>query len=59
LKFEAVVLESGCDIGISSTILPNVIIGGLSQVGAGAVVTKDVGYRHVVVGNPAKFVRKL
>jgi len=59
LKFKAVVLESGCDIGISSTILPGVTVGCLSQVGAGAVVTKDVGYRHIVAGNPAELVRKL
>ncbi|MCL4208931.1 hypothetical protein KJZ63_04880 [Patescibacteria group bacterium] len=45
-------------IGIKACILPNVTIGERSVVGAGAVVTKDVPSYSVVVGNPAKVVRK-
>jgi len=49
-------------IGANSTILPGVVIGRNSLVGAGSVVTKDVPDYAVVVGNPAKVindVRKL
>ena len=35
------------------------VIGEKAMVGAGAVVTKDVPARAVVVGNPAKIVRYL
>ena len=45
-------------IGTNSTILPNVTIGKESYVGAGAVVNKDVPDNHVVVGVPARFLRK-
>jgi len=34
-------------------------IGGDAMVGAGSVVTKDVPAGVLVVGNPAKIVRKL
>lgn len=50
-----------CDyatIGTNSTILPHVKIGEGAIVGAGAVVTKDVAPYDVVVGVPAKFLRK-
>lgn len=40
-------------IGANSTILPNINIGINSIVGAGAVVTKDIGENQVWVGNPA------
>ena len=45
-------------IGSNATILP-VIIGNNSIIGAGAVVTKDVPPNCVVVGNPAKIIRKI
>lgn len=41
-------------IGANSTILPGVIIGEQSLVGAGSVVTNDVPEYAVVAGNPAK-----
>ena len=45
-------------IGANSTILPDIKIGKNAIIGAGAVVTKDVKNNQVVVGNPAKFLRK-
>lgn len=39
-------------------ILPGVTIGDNAVVGAGAVVTRDVEPNTVVVGNPAKVIRK-
>jgi len=46
-------------IGTGATILPRIIIGENAIVGAGAVVTKDVLPHTVVVGNPAKVLRKI
>lgn len=46
------------DIGINAVILPGVTVGEGSIVGAGAVVTKDVEPYTVVVGVPAKFLKK-
>jgi sugar O-acyltransferase (sialic acid O-acetyltransferase NeuD family) len=46
-------------LGINATILPNIVIGANALVGAGAVVTRDVAEGEVVVGNPAKVIRKM
>lgn len=57
LQFAPVRLEDGCDIGVGAIILPGVTIGRLAQVGAGAVVTRDVPPRTIVAGNPARELR--
>ena len=57
LAFAQVTLERGCDIGAGAMILPGVRIGEAAQVGAGAVVTKDVPARAIVAGNPARVLR--
>lgn len=44
----------GARIGVNATILPGVIIGEYTLIGAGSVVTKDVPDRSVFYGNPAK-----
>ena len=54
LEFATVVLEDGCDIGIGAIILPGVTVGRGSQVGAGAVVTRNVAPYAVVAGVPAR-----
>jgi acetyltransferase-like isoleucine patch superfamily enzyme len=59
LRFAPVRLESGCDIGVGAIILPGVTVGSLAQVGAGAVVTRDVPPRSIVAGNPAQLLRRL
>jgi UDP-2-acetamido-3-amino-2,3-dideoxy-glucuronate N-acetyltransferase len=48
------VLEAGASIGANATILPGVRVGTKCMVGAGAVVTKDVPPRTIVMGNPAR-----
>jgi UDP-2-acetamido-3-amino-2,3-dideoxy-glucuronate N-acetyltransferase len=48
------VIEDGASIGSGATILGGVRIGTAAQVGAGAVVTKDVAPGETVVGNPAR-----
>ena len=48
-----------CSIGTGACILPKVKIGDNVVVGAGAVVTKDIPGNSLVVGVPAKIVRRL
>jgi acetyltransferase-like isoleucine patch superfamily enzyme len=58
IRFAPVTIEDDCDIGIGAIILPGVTIGRGAQVGAGAVVTKNVPAYAVVAGSPAKILRK-
>ncbi len=58
-EFALTVVRSGASIGANATILPGVEIGTGAMVGAGAVVTRNVPPRALVVGNPARFVRTL
>ena len=52
-----VLIGRGAFLGVHSVVLPGVTIGPNAYVGAGAVVTRDVPARTVVVGNPARPVR--
>ena len=52
-------IKKGAWIGAGASILPGVTIGEYAIVGAGAIVTKDVGDYQVAVGVPAKIVKKL
>ena len=54
-----IIIKKGAWIGAGALILPNVTIGECAIVGAGAVVTRDVLPFTVVVGSPAKVIRKL
>lgn len=54
-----IIIGKGAWIGAGAMILPNVTIGERAVVGAGAVVTKDVPPYTIVVGVPAKAIRKL
>jgi len=51
------VLRRACRIGGGAVLVPGIEIGVEAFVGAGAVVTRDVGEREVVVGVPARVVR--
>ena len=52
-------VKKGASIGANSTIICGVTIGERAMVGAGAVVTKDVPPDTLVVGNPARPIKKL
>jgi sugar O-acyltransferase (sialic acid O-acetyltransferase NeuD family) len=53
-----VVVGTGAFVGAGATVLPGVILGQRAIVGAGAVVLADVAAGTVVVGNPARELRK-
>ena len=59
LTCKPIIIKKGAWIGAGVTILPGVTIGKYAIVGAGAVVTKDVGDYEVAVGIPAKVVKTL
>jgi UDP-2-acetamido-3-amino-2,3-dideoxy-glucuronate N-acetyltransferase len=50
-------IRRGARVGGGAVLCPGIEIGEEAFVGAGAVVTKDVPARAVVVGNPARVIR--
>jgi UDP-2-acetamido-3-amino-2,3-dideoxy-glucuronate N-acetyltransferase len=53
------VLRRACRVGAGAVLLPGVEVGEEAFVGAGAVVTRDVAPRSLVVGVPARHVREV
>jgi len=45
-------VRRGASIGANATILPGITIGSEAMIGAGAVVTRDVPARAIIIGNP-------
>ena len=52
-KYLETKIEKGASLGANSTILPGIVIGQNSMIGAGSVVTHSVPANAIVVGNPA------
>jgi acetyltransferase-like isoleucine patch superfamily enzyme len=52
-------IRRGARIGGGAVLCPGIEIGEEAFVGAGAVVTKDVAPRTLVVGNPARVLREV
>jgi len=52
-------VKDGVSIGAGAVIVCGVTLGEYCIVGAGAVVTKDVPAYSLVVGNPAKVIKKV
>ena len=52
-------IRRGARVGGAAVLCPAVEIGEEAYVGAGAVVTRDVPARAVVVGNPARQIREV
>ena len=59
LLVKPVVIRQNTWIGANAVILQGITIGKNAIVGAGSVVTKDVEDNTIVVGTPAKFLRKI
>lgn len=57
--YEGVTLEEGCQIGLNSTIMPNVKIGRGAIIGSCSLVTKDIAEWSVAVGSPAKVIKTI
>jgi len=54
-EFLRTVVDEYSSIGANSTILGGITLGKYSMIGAGSVVTKNVGEHELWYGNPAKF----
>lgn len=52
-------IRKGASIGANATILCGVELGEFSMVACGSVVTKNVEEKTLVIGNPARFKKKL
>jgi acetyltransferase-like isoleucine patch superfamily enzyme len=52
-------LRRACRVGAGAVVLPGIEVGEEAFVGAGAVVTRDVAARSLVVGSPARHVREV
>ena len=57
LDIRPVTIEPWADIGVNAVVLPGVVVGRASIVGAGAVVTADVPAHAIAAGVPAKVLR--
>jgi acetyltransferase-like isoleucine patch superfamily enzyme len=53
------VFRRACRVGGGAVLVPGVVIGEEAFVAAGAVVTRDVGEREMVMGVPARVVRRV
>jgi len=58
-KLIKTLVKNGASIGSNATILCGITIGENSLIGAGSVVTKDVPNNSIVVGNPARIIKKI
>ena len=58
-ELRGAVLRRACRLGGGAVLLPGVEVGEEAFVGAGAVVTKDVPPRALVMGVPARVVREV
>jgi acetyltransferase-like isoleucine patch superfamily enzyme len=54
---EGPTIRRGARVGGGAILCPGIVVGEEAFVGAGAVVTKDVDARMLVVGNPARVLR--
>jgi maltose O-acetyltransferase len=54
-----VTIDEDAWVGAGAILLPNVTVGAMSIVGAGAVVTESVPPRSTAVGVPARVVKKV
>lgn len=55
-EYPKTIIKQGSSIGAGAVILPGITVGENAMIGAGSVVTKNVGNGLIVVGNPARTV---
>lgn len=55
IKFLNTTVKEGASIGANATVLPGITIGNYALIGAGSVVTHNVGKQEIWIGNPARF----
>lgn len=53
-----ILIKSGCWIGQNVVVMPGVIIGELSIIGANSVVTQSIPSRCIAVGSPARVIKR-
>lgn len=58
IDFAPVEIECDADLGVGAVVLPGVRIGRGAQIGAGAVVSRDIPAYAVAQGVPARVVRE-
>jgi acetyltransferase-like isoleucine patch superfamily enzyme len=56
--YKNTIIGKRCFIGANAIVMAGVIIGDEVIVGSGAIVTKDIPSHCIVVGNPAKIIKK-
>lgn len=56
---EPYTIGNGVRIGIGVIVLPRVIIGDNAQIAAGSIVTRDVEPGTLVLGIPARFIKRI
>lgn len=55
-SFQRTIIEEGASIGAGSIVLGGISIGKYAMVGAGALITKDVPPRALVIGQPSRII---
>ncbi len=58
-RFAPIVIGANCFIGARSILMPGVVIGDNSVIGAGSLVTGEVPSSVVAAGNPAKVLKTI
>lgn len=54
-QFSKTTLKKGSSVGANSTIIGGIMIGEYAMIGAGSVVTRNIGDQELWYGNPAAF----
>ena len=57
--FKGITVKRGGRVGLNATILPGKVVGADALVAAGAVLTKDVPDQMIVMGSPAKPLKRV
>jgi acetyltransferase-like isoleucine patch superfamily enzyme len=58
-RLQGVTVRKGAKIGAGAVLLPGVKVGKDALIGAGAVVVQDVEDNAVMVGNPARLIKRV